>query len=153
MDVQVPRTARITASMLPDTNAYVDGDLVGDLITFANAPKSGIIETLTLVDQAKQDAALDVIFFSANPSSTTFTDNAALDIADADLLKVLGVIRIAATDYCDIADNAIATLRGLGLAYVAEGGNLYACLLSNGATPTYAATGDLLLALSIIPDA
>lgn len=153
MNIFTPQLTRVTASMLPDTNAYSDGDLVGDLITISNAPKSGIIETLTLVDQAKQDAALDLLIFAANPSATTFTDNGALDVADADLLKILGVVRIAAADYCDIADNAVATVRGVGLAYVAEAGVLYAALLSNGATPTYAATGDLLMALTIIPDA
>jgi hypothetical protein len=140
------------AAPTPNTSIYADGDLVGGKMTL-NMPQSGIIESIFLLDQAVQDAALDLVFFSKNPSNTTFTNNSALDLHDTDTLTILGVVRIAASDYVDFADNSLATIRGVGLAYVADGPVLYACLLSNGATPTYANAADLQLTICTIPDA
>lgn len=150
--VNPPPMNKAIVSVDPNTSIYADGDLVGEKLTLA-VPASGIIETITLIDQAKQNAALDLIFFIKNPSATTFTDNAALDVADADALNIIGAVRIAASDYVDLADNSVACLRGVGLGYVSDAGSvLYACFVSNGATPTYAATTDLQLVVVTIPD-
>lgn len=149
--VTPPPINKYTVSVVPDTNIYADNDLVGGKLTML-LPKSGIIETVVLLDQANQSAALDLVLFSADPTGTTFTNNASLDINDTDALKIIGVLRFAASDYGSFADNAVATLRGCGFAYVSEG-PLYGALLSNGATPTYVATTDLLLTIYVIPDA
>lgn len=149
--VTPPPINKYTVSVVPDTNIYADNDLVGGKLTML-LPKSGIIETVVLLDQANQSAALDLVLFSADPAGTTFTNNASLDINDTDALKIIGVIRFAASDYGSFADNAVATLRGVGFAYVSEG-PLYGAFLSNGATPTYVATTDLQLTIYVIPDA
>lgn len=138
-----------------DTSAYASGDLLGAKLTLSSAIRTsggtGIIESIVLTDLAKQNAQIDVVFFDSNPSATTFTDNAALDIADADLEKIIGHVTIYASDYISFSDNAVATVRNLGLAFQASGSDdIYACLVVRG-TPTYAAD-DLALRVTILQD-
>lgn len=126
--------------------AYADGDLVGTgAIEIANAVRtgggSGMLVSVVLQDLTKQDAALDVILFDANPTGTTFTNNSALDIADADITKIIGHVSVAASDYTDFNDNSVATKTQIALPVEASGTDntsLYFCLISNSATPTYA---------------
>ena len=142
----------LTATPVIDTAIYASGDLIGTKMTLAGAAKLsrvGRINSIVIADQAKQDAAIDVIFFDSNPSTTTFTDNAALDVADADTLKIIASVKIVAADYSDFADNSVATKAvDLGFATVG-GGDLYACLVSRG-TPTYAAATDLQLRVVVL---
>lgn len=150
-------TTAITATPTVSTSpAYTAADALGGKITLASAVRvsggGGIIQALTLADKGKQSAAIDVVFFNADPSGTTFTDNGALTIADADLLAIIGVVSIAATDYSAFADNSIATKYGLGLAFKAVGStSIYACLVNRG-TPTYTSTTDIQLAVKILQD-
>jgi hypothetical protein len=127
-----------------DANAYSTGDLIGGLLTLSGADSIGglppFLTSITLQDLDKQNVAIDVVFFDANPTGTTFTNNAALDIADADLPKVIAVIPV--TTYFSFNDNSVATVNALGgIAMNAAGGpTIYACLVSRGA-PTYSASG------------
>ncbi len=137
------------------TSAYSVGDAIGTLITIPEAcqdARTAVIMSIVLADESKQDAIIDVIFFNANPSSTVITDNAALDIADADLLKICGTQKIVAADYSDFADNSVAHPAAKPTVFKSSGATtLYACLLCGG-TPTYAATTDLQLSLGILQD-
>ena len=132
--------------------AYAAGDSVGGKITLANAiPISagrGTIEAVILTDLAKQDAALDILFFNDDPSGTTFTDNAAFDLADADIGKYAGHVSLVAANYSSLADNSVAVLRNVGLPFKLAGTTLYAHIVSRG-TPTYAAVGDITLRVLI----
>jgi hypothetical protein len=154
----IGKSKNITVTPTIDTNIYASGDLVGTKLTLSNALRAqtgrGRIVSVTLVDQAKQSAALDVVFFNANPSGTTFTDNAALDVADADALKYAGHVSIVAGNYAAFADNSAATVvvSGAGIQVTAtDSSTLYACLVSR-ATPTYAAATDLQLTVGIVQD-
>jgi hypothetical protein len=149
-------TLRVTAAPVCDTNIYAAGDLIGGKLTLTPAVRlpgfGGIIATIALADKAKQNAPIDVVFFTANPASTTFTDQAALTVADADLLYDF-TVSILATDYASFADNSLATIPNVGAAFRLAAGSLalYAALVSRG-TPTYAAAADLLLTLAIAAD-
>lgn len=137
--------------------AYTAGDAIGGKISFTSAvraasPGSGMIHSIGISDLAKQDSAIDIIFFSADPSGTTFTDNTALDIADADLTKIIGIKKLVATDYSDFADNACACVGNVGLPFkLASGTTLYACLIARG-TPTFASTNDITVTLGVFQD-
>jgi len=126
-----------------NTTAYADNDLVGELITVANATMPGkgcILVSVVLQDLTNQKAALDLVIFDSNPAASTFTNNSTFTIADADLPRVIGHIPIASTDYHSFADNAVGTVEGKSLILKpAYGSTLYFCLRSNVATPTYAA--------------
>lgn len=150
-------TAVAKAVPVTDTNAYAAGDLIGAAALEFDASiydgGSGVIQSLRLVDQDKEQAAIDVIFFDENPSGTTFTNNGAFDVADADMTKVIGHVSILASDYCALSDNAFATKTGIGLAFkLTTGKKLYAALVARAAV-TYTAATDLRLAVGILQDA
>jgi hypothetical protein len=134
--------------------AYTSGDSVGGKISLASAVRlagtGGTIASVTITDKGKQSAATDVVFFNADPSNTTFTDNGALTVHDTDLLTIIGVVPI--TSWAAFVDNSVGYANGLGLGFkIASGTTLYACLVTRG-TPTYTATTDIQLTICIIPD-
>lgn len=144
---------QIVVAPVADTSIYAAGDLIGGKLTLSPAVLAaaggGVIQSIVLVDQANQKAPIDIVFFGSDPSGTTFTDQAALDIADADVLNIVGVVSVAASDYVSFADNAVATLRPSMAFKLDSGITLYAALVCRG-TPTYAASGDLQLTITII---
>lgn len=113
------------------------------------------MQSLIVQDLSAQSGALDIVIFDSNPTATTFTDNSALDIADADLPKVIGVVSIAASDYDSFADSVVATKTGIGLPIKSIAGNttsgqLWICPVSRD-TKTYVAD-ELSLAFGVLQD-
>lgn len=135
--------------------AYSAGDLIGGKMTLLEATRenrSGRINTVVISDKGKQNAIIDVIFFKSDPSATTFTDNGAFTLADADLLKVIGTVKIVAADYSSLTDNSVVCKANLGLQFSLDGAEtLYAAMLAGG-TPTYTSTSDLQVAVAIDQD-
>lgn len=145
----------LSASPTVDTSAYAAGDLIGgklsfDLSFFKGGP-SLLIQSALLVDEAKQSAAIDIVLWDSNPSGTTFTDQAALDIADADVPKIVGIIPFSF--YSAFADNGIGWAGNLAMPLRVDptlaSPTLYAALVSRG-TPTFAAATDVTLRLGFI---
>lgn len=139
-----------------DTNIYASGDNIGGELTFSTAICGGIsanfsVNSVVISDKAAQAVAYDVLLFKSNPSSTTFTDNAALDIHDSDLTKLLPPINILAADQFSFADNSVSSLSSLesGGFLSSTGGTLYGALVSRG-TPTYASASDVTITLGIV---
>lgn len=144
------------------TSAYATGDFIGA----AAAPMkfaqpfgaheqrglAGLIEAVTIIDNSAQAPAMDLIFFDTLPSGTTFTDNAALDIADADMNKIVGVLEIVAGDWVSFADNSIVQKRNLQLPVVMADQReaLYAALVSRG-SPTFVAATDVIVRVHVLP--
>jgi len=150
--------AKVTVSVTPtvDTAIYALGDLMGGKLTFANAARAaargGEIITAVLSDLAAQNAQIDLVLFDEDPTGTTFTDQAALDIADADLPKIAGVIPIATADYHAFNDSSAASVRNVGLAFkLASGTSLFGALVCRG-TPTYVSASDVQVHLAIEQD-
>jgi hypothetical protein len=143
------------ASVGVDANIYASGDLLGVKLTLTNAIRvsggSGLLQSIILHDLSNQKGALDVVIFDSDPSGTTFTNNAAFDVADADIVKIIGVVSIIPSDYIGFADSSVATKSGLAIPVaVAAGRNLYACVVSRG-TPTYTAN-ELGIAFGFLQD-
>lgn len=100
---------------------------------------SAILQSVIIKDLSKQSLAVDVIIFDSNPTATTFTNNSVLDIADADIDKIVGIISILATDYVSFNDNSVAIKTGIGLPITTNlGNNIWFCLVTRG-SPTYVA--------------
>ena len=135
-----------------NSTTYADGDLVGTKLTLIDMippRKGGILQTVVLHDLDAQDASLILIIWDLDPSSTTFTNNSVLDIADADLPNVVAKVRISNLDYDDFSDNSIGEVDNLSIPL--RGNLLYAALVSDGATPTYTANG-LSMSLGLLVD-
>lgn len=122
--------------------AYATGDLLGSKLTLARATSQGgfssVLERIIVRDLSDQSAPIDLILFDADPTGTTFTNNSPLDVADADLPKIIGTKSIVAADYAAFADNAVAYVEADIAVRPASGTTLYAALVIRGAA-TYVA--------------
>ncbi len=152
-----PITIFSTATPTVDTSAYASGDLIGGKLTFNNAlgdqSGTGAVNSIKIVDQAAQASDLDLVIFSSNPTNTTFTDQVALDIADADLSKVVAVITLGSSTRFSFADNSVHYIGSLYIPVQGATSNtvLYGALVSRG-TPTFAASTDVSVTLGVTPD-
>ena len=148
-------TARQTAApTVTASSAYATGNQVGTKLTLANAARvasgSGVIQSVILNSKSAQTAQFDVIFFSSDPTGTTFTDKTAVAVAVADFDKVLGVAHI--TDWTAMGTTSVGTLTGVGLPFALPSGTaIYAMIVVRG-TPTFTFTTDLSLSVRILQD-
>ena len=130
------------------TTAYASGDALGTQFEI-EVPQSGSIQTIHVTDMsAATGIALDILLFDAPITQTT--DDAAMDMADADRAKYKGVLKVAASEYAAMADNCVATTPNVGVAYAAPRGKLICQCVSRG-THTLVALTDLAVKLVIIP--
>lgn len=140
----------VGVALAVDTAIYAAGDLIGGKITFTDlVANSQQIKVMTAIiqDQAKQSADVDLILFRDDPTGTTFTNNAAFDVADADVDKICGVITFRAGQWFALNDNSVGVQQNIGMAAQTVGTTLYGALVSRG-TPTFAATTDVKVTLS-----
>lgn len=139
-----------------DTSAYAAGDQLGSLMTLstgiADDAKNMTLLSVAIVDKAKQDAAIDILLFDESPTVSS-SDNAALDISDAEMVdKCCGFVEVADSKYSDLNANSVAFVGNIGLncKYVTDG-TLYAIMNCQG-TPTYTSTSDLVLRFTFLAD-
>lgn len=133
--------------------AYATGDILGGKITISGALArdggSGILQNAILCCKSALAVNVDLVLFSADPSNTTFTENAAAAIATTDVEKVLGVLSL--TTRVVLGTPVVAALYNIGMPLEAAQRDLYACLIARGAF-TATATTDLILRLGIQRD-
>jgi hypothetical protein len=120
----IPVTLTIT------NGAYSINDVVGGLITFANASsaagKRSVIHTITLSGVA---ALAYELWFFASDIATPAADNAVFTLVAADVAMCKGVIPIATTDYLAPASAFnVVTLRSVGFEFTCTATTLYAYL-------------------------
>lgn len=151
-------TTAIKSAPTVQAAAYAAADLVGGKQTFTSAARvpggSGVIRGILIGDQAANSAAnsvYDLIIWDADPTGTTFTENAVLDVADADLNKTIAVVRfdgVVGSTLFSLSDNAVL-YKAVEIPFQASGSaNLFGALIARGA-PTYAATTDVFVTLLI----
>jgi len=133
------------------TGAYTANDVVGGTLStdFLKQVKGGgDIYAVRLVDDDDEKAAFTLYVFNAAPS--TIANDAAHAPTEADWLKFMGTIAIAASDYDANGAEACALVYGRGSSASSENvmfdnlsdGKLYFRLVCT-ATPTYTDANDL----------
>lgn len=152
----VGATKFVSATPTVDTNAYATGELIGGKLTFAGAVRgnvgTGYVIGVTIKDLSAQASDLDLVLFSSDPTATTFTDQAAFDIADADVSKVLGVINFGSSARFAFADNGVKHVGSIVIPIrAASSSTIYGALVSRG-TPTFAAATDVTVTLAVAQD-
>ena len=139
------------ATVGADSATYSAGDLVGAKLTFTGyggrAYDCPILSAFTVQDLAAQNADLRILLFDADPAATTFTDDAELDVDDADLPKLVAWFQVAAADYTSFKDSSVATVKNLAIPLRVS--TMYIAIVTEG-TPTYVADC-LSLAALVIP--
>ena len=123
-------------------------------MTFSNAVAAsglgGVIQTITVIDKGNIKADLNIYF--SDRTFTAVSDNAAWTLSDSDAANAIGIVNVADTDYVSNGSaNAVATVKNVGLAFVANGTDLFAQIHCT-ATPTYTSTTDLIIILTILQD-
>lgn len=137
--IDIIQTPTITAS-----SAYVSGNALGGLLTFADILRYGSanLRAIILTDKANQKAAIDLLLF--NQSFTATANKSAIAISTSDALNLIGRISIGTSAYTTIGTGAEATVSGLIHPVIGSSGanTLYGQLVVRG-TPTYASTSDI----------
>lgn len=157
-----PQTRCTTVSPTVTAGAYTSGQDMGGLLTFTNALRSssraGLVTAVNVVDLAAQTADLELVLFNDNPSGSTFTDNATLTIAAADIPKIAAVVSLSTSSR--FSWGSLRGVKYLGsLSLPVQGGQstgtssptLYGALVSRG-TPTQASTSDIKVTVCISQD-
>lgn len=151
----------ITATPTVDTSAYQTGELVGGKLTFTGALKTitgtGYLVSVNMMDQSAQAVDFDVVIFREDPTGTTFTDQAAFDVADADTSKIIAVVQLGSATRFAFADNSVHFIGSLAIPVQATNsgggiaGTLYGALISRG-TPTFTAATDVKITIGVSRD-
>lgn len=140
-----------------DTVQYTAGDCVGNPIALTGAARvdqgTGVLQTFTIVEWgSQQKAPLKVLLFAGNPSG--FVNNApAGGFTILNNATPLAVFTIEASDYVTSGDSCVATIRNLGIPYVALNAlkAIYAVLITTG-TPTYPADSCIWVQAGVLQD-
>lgn len=149
LKVVISQVQAITAS-----SAYAAGNVVGGLLTFANAVRvgktGGTINSVIITDKSGSQVQFDLWLFDSNPTATTVTDKTLLTVNAVDLVRSIGFVSINA--WCPAnAGGAIGQgLLDLRFA-LATGTTLYGILMTRG-TPTFASVSDVQVRLVISQD-
>ncbi|HAB17832.1 MAG TPA: hypothetical protein DCE44_15430 [Verrucomicrobiales bacterium] len=140
----------VDGRVLPVAGVYASGQSIGSALmalTFGgnNAVlyrASGVVESITVCDRDKQSSALDILFFGAlsGDVATTVTDKTAFSLNDSDFPNLLGIVRVAATDYVDVGASTVATKLTVLPVYTGILPYLKVAVVCRG-TPTYTARG------------
>lgn len=141
----IAQTPTITAG------AYAAADAVGGLLTFAQAVSvykgDARIVKVVVIDDAMQDENLILHLFDR--TFTPMADNDAWTPSDADMQNSIGSIEIPVAAYFAGANNSKATVLVIfDFALVSGGTSLFGQLECVG-TPTYSATDDLTVKLTV----
>lgn len=150
----IGQTTTITLHPTVDTNIYASGDLIGGKNTLSLAVRrnygSGIINRIEVIDQSKNSANLDVVFFTTNPTNTTFTDNAAFDPHDTDSPFIICAANV--TTHLAYADNSSSySNQSCAFKLTEQSQKLYMAIVARS-TPTFTAATDLWVRVSILQD-
>lgn len=147
-DLRVTGKDRFIVKTTPTVTAgaYTAGDCFGAKQTIAAAARvsggGGTIRAVSMFDEGANILASDieVIFFDSDPSGSTFSDNAALAIVDADGPKIMGSVILS--NRRDTGDGGFLYERNLDIPYVCSGStSLYAAAVHLDTTAPDATDG------------
>jgi len=133
--------------------AYVAGDNVGGLLTFANAARvtggGGVIKDFVLIDDASQSAQMELWLF--DQTFTAGADNAVWMPVEAELENLITVISSLEGVWYTGGATATVMAAEVSRRYDVVGTSLFGRLVTRGA-PTYVATDDLSVHLNMLQD-
>lgn len=140
LSVTASATTSLVVTAAPTVSAvttYTAGDCIGTKQTLTGVTNSSAtLVSLSVNDEGAEAQDMDVLIFKADPSNSTFTDNAACAVADADLASLVGVISLR--DHYALSDNGLSV--SLTDLPINGASSFYAVAVARGAGYTYDAT-------------
>lgn len=132
--------------------AYLANDCVGGMLTFASAARNagggGVLKDVIILDDAGQDAELELWLFNA--SFTSPGDNAPWAPSQADLRKLVAIASTADGAW-RAAGTPSAIVIEVSQRYDLVGTSMFGQLVTRG-TPTFLATDDVSTAVGLLQD-
>ena len=141
----ISQTPAVTAG------AYSANDVVGDILTFtfaANSGKGGVIKDVIIIDDAGQDAVMELWLFNA--TFTAIADNDAWDISQADSRNLVAIISTSNGAWYATGTESVAMIEA-SQRYDVTGTSLFGQLVTRG-TPTFSATDDVTVIIGLLTD-
>lgn len=153
--IQNQGIAVVLTPVLTVAGAYQAGDCLGALIALTNIAtangKSIYIINSVLADKAEQTFTATLLIFNANPTGTTFTDNSAMNVVDADMAKVIGAIPFTTLKDIGGGKISIGDTSPVKITPASDSRSLWAAVIIDSGTPTFAA-GDVVITIEPIRD-
>jgi len=143
-----------TISVTPTVTAgaYSAGDCVGGVMEFANAARTtgegGFVTDVAIIDDAGQDAALELWLF--DQTFTSPGDNAAWAATEAELHNLVGIWATDDGQWRAAGTPSVCHLKEVAR-FQAVGTSLFGQLVTRG-TPTFAATDDVTVKIKVAQD-
>lgn len=146
---------RVTPTITVPGVAYTANDCFGGEMTITSAARvsggSGIITGITMSFEDDIAAStIEVLLWDSDPSGT-YTDNTALNVADADTYLLLGSVVLDVKT--DLGDGALLKATNVNIPYVCNGtANLFATAVIRTSVPTPTATDAAQFTFHLIRD-
>lgn len=142
----------VSVSPTVTAGAYSAGDVVGGLLTFANASRNagegGVVKNIMVIDDAGQDAELELWLFKDTISG--IADNEAFAPPESDLRNLVVIASTEDGDWFECGTPSVARVE-VSQRYETVDTSLYGYLITRG-TPTFVATDDVTVIVSILQD-
>lgn len=125
-----------------ETGALADNDVFFIPIEIPQVFDKGAprrLLSVIVIDGDDQDVDFDLVFFNA--TATLGTLNSAVSISDADALKIIGYVRLLATDANDLINSWVYSKSGIDQVMKGVTGSLWVGGIVRSNTPTYTASG------------
>ena len=142
--VQPFDTGWVDIKSIVTASIYTAGDVVGDPILFSGLPKAGLIDTVLVLDEDKEEISSNLVLFDDVP--TDVADHDIFVVAAVDYSKQIGDIPVTAADYSTYSGSSFATVNNIAQLFIAPAGRLTVYWVTRG-TPTIAAEKRLWLRL------
>lgn len=132
---------------------YSTNESVGGRLTLPNAARanggSGVIKSLLLYDKNQQRGDYDFLFFRADPTSWTLTDNAAVVPQATDAPKLIAAIQ-SNREWLDYGTHSILYMPDINIPFTLDPATaaITMAIISRN-TPTFSSTSGLVLTVGI----
>lgn len=149
------QSVEIEVTLAVTTTAYEPGDVMGGLITFPNALRSptlsGLINSIQCVESGTRQIDTRVLWlFDSQPTSSTFTDNSAPNIATVDVPKILGRFPLGAPN-SDLGTMTNWQVDGIGKVVQSIAATLWGVLITQGG-PTPSSASAISVTVGLVQD-
>ena len=145
-------TMVLSTPALTGSNTYIAGDCVGSVLEFADAARvagmGGVIKQLIIIDDAGQDAQMELWLFSQHV--TTIGDSNPWVCTEAQLHYLVGIISTVDGSWFATGTPSVAVVE-VSQQYTCLGTALYGQLVNRVGTPTYGAAS-ISVKLGILQD-
>lgn len=133
--------------------AYSAGDVIGGELTFSGVPRRGIILGAYVKDKSANGVNTSLVLFKGD--ITTIADNAAFDLTAADENALIRQLDFTTHQTVGVSNQvSISYLDRQYIAYSLSDTqhDLRGLLFANGTTPSFGATSDITVGLTILAE-